>query len=274
MFRSNRRPSLVLLPTALLTAAHLMTVVALLSFGTRAGGYPLHATGLIVYVVATALTIVGLAVRACQIEAMHPTLLDLPVVSAPVLVGLLFWAGLGGSYGPYDPHDSDLVSFFSLSFAAIFSVVAVTYGSFSYLGIACIVQLALYFGTYALPDYLHYPSAGILGAWPWILGTLMGVYIAGVALLFLRTASIGRRKPGLWVAAMLTGLAGAWFLHRMLMWLPSNGAYLGYISAETFVPEQAWDWTRAAAQVMAIMAIVGAAFIGPLALLQDHIARK
>jgi len=38
--------------------------------------------------------------------------------------------------------------------------------------------------------------------------------------------------------AMLTGLAGAWFLHRMLVWLPSNGTYLGYIGADVFVPSK------------------------------------
>jgi len=70
--------------------------------------------------------------------------------------------------------------------------------------------------------------------------------------------------------AMLTGLAGAWFLHRMLVWLPSNGTYLGYIGADVFVPQQAWDWICAAAQVMAVMAIVGAALSGPLALLENR----
>lgn len=57
------------------------------------------------------------------------------------------------------------------------------------------------------------------------------------------------------------------------MWLPSNSAYLGYISADIYVPEQAWDWTHAAAQVMAIMAFVGAALSGPLALLENWIVK-
>ncbi|RLC70001.1 MAG: hypothetical protein DRI81_19700 [Chloroflexi bacterium] len=260
MLQNDTRLSrlLVLLGPGLLVTAHLVTIMALLSFGVRAGGYPLHPSGVLAYGIATTLSLFGLMIQFRQAEPAYPRSLFL--VSAPALVSLLFWIGLGGTYAPYDPHDSDLVWFYYLLFSILFSSVAVLYGSFLYWGIACITQAALYFCTYALPDYLMYPSAGLLGPQPSIFAAMIGVYIAGALLVFLRGKVAGQQKPGLWLAAVLTSVVGGWFLHRMLTWLPANGAYLGYIAANTYVPDQAWDWTRTAAEFTAAATIVAALF--------------
>lgn len=83
------------------------------------------------------------------------------------------------------------------------------------------IQSGLYFGTYALPHYVRYPSASLLGPWPQIFPLMLGVYLVGVVLLALRKIIIGRWVPGIWTA-VLTGLAGAWFLSAFLRWLPAD----------------------------------------------------
>ena len=277
---SKNNPSLTLLPPTLLMVAHLMTVIALVSFGTRTGDYPLHTTGLMIYVVATALTMVGLTVQTRRTEPVRlPTALLL--VSAPALVSLVFRAGLwmtpflgGAPYAPYDPGDSDIVMLFGLFFATLFSVASILYSSVSYLVVACTVQIALYFGTHAFPHRLLYPSADFLGVRPSTFAALMGIYGVGAILLLLRVTLFGQRKPGLWIATTLTGLAGGWILYETLTWLPGNGAYLGYIAADTYVPAQAWDWTRPVAQCMVITAIVVAGLSDLLALLQSRIVNR
>ena len=249
---------LVLLGPGLLVAAHLVTTMALLSFGVRAGGYPLHPIGVLVYGIATALSLFGLVIQFHQAGPAYPRSLFL--VSAPALVSFLFWIGLGGTYAPYDPHDPDLVWFYYLLFSILLSSVAVLYGSFLYWGTAYITQAALYLCTYALPDYLKYPAAGLLGPQPSIFAAMTGIYIAGALLVFLRGKVAGQQKPGLLLAAVLTSVVGGWFLHKMLTWLPANGAYLGYIAANTYVPDQGWDWTRTAAEFTAAVAVVAALF--------------
>ena len=263
---------LVLFGPGLLVTAHLVTIIALLSFGVRAGGYPLHPIGVLAYGIATALSLFGLMIQSRQAEPVYPQSLFL--VSMPALVSFLFWIGLGGTYAPYDPHDSDLVWFYYLLFSILFSSVAILYGSLIYWGIACITQVALYFCTYALPNYLSYPSAGLLEPQPSIFAALMGVYIAGALLLLLRSRMAGQQKPGLWLAAVLTSGIGGWFLHQMLTWLPVNGAYLGYIAANTYVPDQAWDWIRTAAEFAAAATIMVAALSGVLVLFQVLVSRR
>jgi len=272
--RSNHPfPGIMLLPSGFLTITHLMTVTAILSFRARTGGYPLHTAGLILYGVATVLAVVGLAVQMCRIKSAHPETVALLLISAPALVSLVFRAGLwmtpflgGAPYAPYDPGDSDIVLTFNLLFATLFSIVAIVYGSFVYLTAACVVQIALYFGTHALPHRMLYPYAHILGIRPSTFVLFVGVYVTGTVLLLMRIGLLEqRRKPGLWMAATLTGLVGAWVLCETLVSLPGNGAYLGYIATSAFVPEQAWDWTRPAAQGMAIMTMVAAALSSPIA---------
>jgi hypothetical protein len=64
------------------------------------------------------------------------------------------------------------------------------------------------------------------------------------------------------LAALVTNLVGALVLYHLLAWLPGNGAYLGYVSTATFVPQSAWDWSRPAAQGLAILAVLAALLLG------------
>lgn len=266
-------PSLMLLPPGLLAAAHLMTFIAIFSFETRTGGYPLHPAGLILYGVVTVLTVIGLAVQACRAKSVSPDTASLLLISAPALVSLVFRAGLwmtpflgGAPYAPYDPGDSDIVLIFNLLFATLFSIVAVVYGSFIYLAVTCAVETALYLGTHAVPHRVLYPGAHILGVRPSTFISFFGIYAVGTVLLLMRIGLSKRQgKHGLWLAATLTGLAGAWVLYGTLVWLPRNGAYLGYVDASVYVPDGAWDWTRLTAQGMAVMAMAAAVLNGPLA---------
>ncbi|TET53038.1 MAG: hypothetical protein E3J64_04210 [Anaerolineales bacterium] len=256
-----------LLPAALLLLAHLTTLFAILSFGGRAGGYPRHVAGLITYGLAAVIVagLLGLELRRILRSAdATPGMLVLtaPAIVSLVLVGGLWmtpWVG-GAAYPPYDPSDSDIILLFGLLFAAPSCAIAVIYGSYRYLIIACAIHAAVYWGTYSIPAYLRYPEAGLLAAMAGDkFAPLLAAYALGALLVLLRLALSGRRtKAPLWIGATLACLAGAWGLHWILRWLPENGDYLGYIALGHFVPEQGWDWTRTAAQGLAMTTMVAA----------------
>lgn len=246
----------VLLAPRLLAAAHAMTLIALVSFGARAGGAPLHPVRLIAYAAATAATLAatGWLVRSPRSQQPQPGATPLLALSTPALASFIFWVGLGGPYAPYDAHDGDLVRLSYLTSAILYTVIAVLYGALSYLWVTCVVQIGLYLGTYALPGYLRYPPSGLIGSDPSIFAALCGVYLTGAFLAHLRNRIVGRRAPGLWAASMLISLISALFLYAVLTWLPQNGVYVGYIRTGSYVPEDAWDWTRSAAESLVIAA--------------------
>jgi hypothetical protein len=237
----------------LLAVAHIVAVVAVLSFGRRAGAYPLHPVGVALYGAVALLAALGLFLQSRQIGASH--FQPLFWLSLPALVSFLFWIGLGGSFAPYDPHDSDLMWFSYLTFAFLFALIAVVYRSFTYLIAACVIQVVLYSCTSTLPVRVRYPAVSVLGEHPGILATFVAVYFMG-ALLLLRKRIAGGAMPGLWLAAVLSSGVGGAFLYRMLIWLPVNGAYLGWVSATTYVPDRAWNWIRTAAELAAAATVV------------------
>ncbi len=263
-------PGLALLPPWILSAAHVMAVIAILSFGARTGGYPLHTLGLIFYWVTVALSTIGLVVQAHKARFASSEIATLLLLSLPAFASLVFRAGLwmtpslGGSlYAPYKPGELDAVVLFSAFFAIFFLTLSILYNSFSYLIVAGTVQIALYFCTYALPHHLRYPDA-FLGINPFAIGVLVGIYSLGAVLLFLKSSFFGRQKTPWWVAATLSAFTGAWILYKTLAWLPGNGAHLGYVDALLYVPELAWNWTRPAAQGMSIIAMAVAVLNRPL----------
>lgn len=245
----------------LLAIAHIVAVVAVLSFGHRAGAYPLHPVGVVLYGAVALLAAIGLFLQSRQMGASH--FQPLFWLSLPALVSFLFWISLGGPFAPYDPHDSDLMWFSYLTFAFLFALIAVVYGSFPYLIATCVIQVVLYSCISTLPAYMHYyPAVGMLGEHPEILTAFVGVYFAGALLLLLRKRIAGGAVPGLWLAAVLSGGVGGAFLYKMLTWLPVNGAYLGWVSANTYVPDLAWDWIRTAAELAAAATVVVAVLSG------------
>lgn len=245
----------------LLVVAHIVTVVAVLSFGHRAGAYPLHPVGIVLCGMLALLAALGLFLQSRQIGASH--FQPLFWLSLPALVSFLFWIGLDGPFAPYDPRDSDLMWFSYLTFAFLFSLIAVIYRSFAYLIAMGAIQVVLYLCTSTLPAYVHYyPAVGVLGEHPEILTAFVVVYFVGALLLLLRKRIAGGAVPGLWLAAVLSSGVGGAFLYKMLIWLPTNGAYVGWVSANTYVPDLAWNWIRAAAELAAVVTVVVAVLSG------------
>lgn len=205
------------------------------------------------------LAALGLFLQSRQIGASH--FQPLLWLSLPALVSFLFWIGLGGPFAPYDPHDSDLMWFSYLTFAFLFALIAVAYRSFAYLIAMCMMQVVLYSGTSTLPEYVrYYPAVGVLGEHPEILTAFVAVYFVGALLLRKRIA--GGAVPGLWLAAVLSSGIGGTFLYKVLIWLPINGAYLGWVSANTYVPDLAWNWTRTLAELVAAASVIVAVLSG------------
>ncbi|MBI3242856.1 MAG: hypothetical protein HYZ49_11235 [Chloroflexi bacterium] len=243
--------------------AHVAAGLALLNFGARASGYPIHPLGLMIYFAVVALSLPVLVIQFRYTPSSQSAFVSLLLASVPALASLVLratlwmtpWLG-GAPYAPYDPGDPDIVMFYSLFFALAFSAIAIVYGSVGYLLVAWAAQTALYFGTHAFPQWAGYSDANILGVRPSIFIGIVGIYAFSAALLFLRNWLFRQGKPNLWIASATVNLAGAWVFHDTLKWLPNNGAHLGYISNTTFVPEYAWDWSRPIAQSLALIAII------------------
>jgi hypothetical protein len=270
----------VLLPAALLLLAHVSALVALLSFGRRTGGYPLDAAGLVAYglAAAAAAALLGLGVlRIVRSGGATPGMLPVaaPAIAVFVLLGGLWLPELlgGGTYPPYDPRDPDIRIMFGLLFAVPACLIAITYGSYRYLAAGCAIHAAVYWSAYSIPAYLHYPDVGLLAALlDERLTVLLGVYAMGGLLVLARLTRFGRDAKGpIWVGAALAGLAGGWGLHWILTWLPENGDNLGYVAFGHFVPENGWDWSRAAATALAVAAMVAAALVGPALVVIDRL---
>lgn len=267
-FSKNHPLSLAFLPSGVLALAHAITGLALLTFGMRAGGYPLHPIGLMIYLVTVALSFVILGFQFFYPQPTWSVFTRLFAVSWPALVSLvlaaMFWLTpwLGGApYAPYDPADSDGIAFLSLLFALAFATTALLYGSFKYGLFVCAAQVVVYFGAYTLPHWFRYP-ANFWGVRPSILGEMLGIYALAFGLMFVRAKLKWVVPQNLSIAALATNLVGALALYHLLAWLPDNGAYLGYVSGTTFVPQSAWDWSRPAAQTLAILVVLVALLLG------------
>lgn len=259
-----------LLAPGLLAIAHGMTLIAFVSFDVRVGNAPLHPVGLIAYATATVETLAATGWLAHSYSSLRaaPGVFPLLALSPSAWASFIFWVGLGGPYAPYDAHDSDLVRLWHLSLAILFTLVAVVYGSLSYLAVTGTAQFAVYFVTYALPNYIHYPASGLLGPQPSIFMMMSGIYLTGTILIFLRARIVGRRTPRLWVASMLISFVSAFLLYAMLTWLPYNGAYVGYARTGSYVPVDGWDWTRSAAERLVIAALAAGFLTAPLVIIQ------
>jgi len=214
--------NLALLPSVLLALAHLTTSLALLTFGARVGGYPVHIVGLMIYLVTVALSLVVMGAQFSRPQPASPTFANLVWVSIPALVSLallaMFWLTpyLGGApYAPYDPADWDGVRFFTWLFAIAFATTAVLCGSFKYGLSAYTVQVLVYFGTYSLPHWFRYPEASLLGIHPAILGEVLGIYVLAFGMLFVQAKLKWPLSQDVGPAALVTNLVGALVLYHL-----------------------------------------------------------
>lgn len=245
----------ILIGPTLLTVAHLFLLIALRSFGARAGGYPLSRAGLGLYSLAVALSLIGLLVEAIQGKVAYPR--SLLTISAPAFASFLFWLGLsaGGAYPAYHPHAVDhhqafywSPEFIHVTFAILFSSAAILYGSLSYLVIAWTAQ----FIPPLAVDVLAAPINRSIGTLPRppLLG-LITCYLVSAFILLKRNRVLKSKMPGLGWGCGLMNASGATCLWRLLSKLPSNGVDLSEVSRGLHVPPDAWTWMRSAAEVSA-----------------------
>jgi hypothetical protein len=258
---------------ALLALAHLTAGLALLTFGVRADGYPLHPNGLFLYLATVGVAAVALFVLARRMSQPAPDALRLLLISMPALASLALIGAIwlssrrgGAAYPPYDLQDSATILFFSGLPALIFSAAAACYGSGCYLIVTGSVHLVVYFGTHALPHWWRYPMASLLGSQPHVTAGIVAVYGVGLALAVLRQRRLRSHWPGLWLASLLTTVTGAFILIQLMSALPGNGAYLGYEQTGLYVPANAWDASRPAAEFLATLAMLAAVVTDPLPL--------
>lgn len=262
-----------LISPSILLLAHVMTGVALLRFGLRAGGYPVHSVGLTVYLAIVLLMVVGLGFGLARALASLNLTTVLILFSLPAFASLVFRAALwvtpilgGAPYAPWDPGDVDLVIFYSLFFTLLWSVVGLLYGSYAYLFAGGAGQIVVYFVGHALPHWFRFPEANPLGVRPGILLVLFVFFGMAAAAISLRNQLFGQKRPSLWPAVLLLTIAGGWVLYQTIGWLPHNGMELGWTATIANAPRQvsaqAWDWTRPAAQTLVLVAIAAVPVAG------------
>ena len=255
----------LLLP-ALLLAAHAIILLAILSFGTRANGYPMHPVALGIYAAfLTLMVIFWLLVAFWPQKVRWPQQSAdklLLVIMTPAFASLMLLASvwmLDGRFAPYDPGDSDLVWFFMLLMLGLICLTGVIYGSRSLVLIGLIFQLCIYILTHSLLNWIRYPSgdflSGILGVrestFFWIVGGYTGAFVA----LHWRQQRIA--LPPHWqFAVIVTNLVAGWMMTITLRQWPQNGDVLGWRSANTVVPIDGWNWLLPLAQGVIISAMI------------------
>lgn len=220
----------------------------------------MSSAGIGLYGLAVALSLIGILAEAISPKVAYPR--SLLVVSLPVFASFLFWLGLGsgGTYPAYHPYAVDYQQsfywnpqFVAILFAILFSSVAVLYGSLSTLVVAATVQLIPHFGAKAFTA-LADRSVGSL-ARPPLLG-LSSCYLVAALILLRRKRMFGSHKPGLgWGSGLMNGLGTA-CLWSLPSELPRDGCNLNEFSRGLRVPQDAWTWTRSAAEISSYATVV------------------
>lgn len=257
-------PWLFLAP-AILLVAHVMAGLALLVFRWRVGDYPLNSAGLGIYLVTIIMSIIIFSVGLRYTKSYTSLTRVLMLLSLPAFTSLIFNAALwltqwlgNAPYAPWKPGDDDFVIFFSLFFAALWILIAVLYGSYGYLLTGATIQLLIYFAAHALPHWMRFPEASPMGIQRGFPILLAGLFVLGGLLVASRNRLAGNRQLSLWLAVLLLTAAGSWTLFLVLSSFPVNGMVLGWTSSFNTpalrVPLYAWNWTRSAAQTLALLA--------------------
>lgn len=281
--------ALPIAPAFLLTLAHTAAVLALLSFVGRVQDYPMHPVGIAFYTATCALTVTGVLIGTFCIQRGKTGMTEWMLFSLPAWASLVLCAGMwstpllgGATYAPYDPGDLDLVWLFNLVFATLFSLVALFYSSWRYLGAFFALHIALYLAMDLVPTLIRYPPDRF-GSWiqqasisPASISPALGlsaIYGLGALLIALRRSVKPHwPTPGLWASTTLTGFISAAMLHWLIRWFPRNGDQLGYIGLNTIVPDNAWNWLRPAAEALALVAASTAILSGVLHLIGCAVA--
>ncbi len=261
--------------SALLLAAHGVILLAIVSFNSRADGFPAHPTALGVYGLTLLTTIIyWLSTAVFPEKVKWPRSVDdkyLLAVVIPVFVSLMLvaamwmtpWLG-GARFAPYDPGDADVVSFFNLVVLCVVCVLGINYRSRLLLIVGWAFQVSVYVVTHSILHWIRYPDAGfltgILGIRPSTFLFILGGYFLAITILHKQKRRM--RMPLDWqFATIVTNLFAGWMAFTILLQWPQNGTLLGWHSEVTKVPVYAWNWLYPFAQTLIIMAMLLPIFV-------------
>ncbi len=271
-------------PALLLTLAHTVAVLALLSFVGRVQDYPIHPVGIAFYTATCALTITGILIGTFRIQRGKTGVTEWVLFSLPAWASLTLYAGMwstpwfgGAKYAAYDLGELDLIWFFNLIFAIFFAIPAILYSSQLVLGIFSVLHIGLYLATHLVPMLIYYPLHLL---WDLLMEIARSPAIGLIVIYGVSALLIALRqrfkpqwpRPGVWAVTTLTGFMGAWRLYRLMRWFPRNGDQLAYVTWDTFVPGNAWNWLRPAAETLALVAAGIALLVGLVYLIRNALS--
>lgn len=255
-----------------LTIAHALALLAVVSFHWRVGGSPAGIAGLSRYGLATALAVASMLYASRRREGRPVTAATLVALSVPALASLMLWFSLTGNYAPYDPFDRDVWGVFIPAYGTTVAAVAAVYGSYRYLIVSSVALLGLN-SLVGLGTVLPHVQPSVLV--DRLVGTsfVAGASVAAMAIISFRLPSGLQSVRHIAPAdAIMSGL-GAWMLAWQLLALPANGDYVGYVRMGLYVPSDAWGPARALATYTAIAA-GGVALASALAWISLHLPNR
>lgn len=267
--------------SALLWVAHVMTDIALLFFGWRVGDLPLNPVGLAVYLTTTVTLGIIFLVGAKRAKPEWPLTSLLLLLSIPTFISLALSAALwltgwlgNAPYVSWKQGDTDTVIFLSLLFLFSWIAISILYGSYGYLLVGGMMQIAVYFAAHALPHWSRFPQVSLLGVQPGFSIQLIGWLVLGGFFVALRKRVAPDFESTLWVAVVVLTAVGSFTLFIALSQFPESGMVLGWTGTPTTPPRQipshAWNWTRPVAQSLTLLAV----FAVPAAYMMHSLTRK
>lgn len=243
------------LPAIILTVAHVLACVALLRFRQNVGQFPLASTGFSIYLLATASSV--FAIFLLFVRSMRQyTAVVLQAVFMPALTSMMLALALyltsswgGATYIQYDPMDDAMAPLFVLFSVAVLSI-AIWYKSRRFLLCGFAIQIV---------------SAVLVlsSSRPAIFGFVV-VYVIGLLTFTPATKQLAiydNKAFGIWSASMLSALLGTFTFLMTFGQFPDNGTRLGWVSANTIVPLNAWNFLRPLALSVASLS-VGVIIVG------------
>ena len=263
-------PHYFLLFPALLLVAHGVILLAIISFNSRADGFPVHPTALGVYGL-TLITIFIYWLLTAVLPEKSPCprficdkyllAVVVPIFASLMLVAAMWmtpWLG-GARFAPYNPGDADMVYFFNLLVLCLVCVLGIHYQSRFLLIIGWAFQVSVYVVTHSILHWVRYPDAGIvtgiLGIRPSTFLVILGGYFLAFSILCKQKRRM--QMPRNWqFAAIITNLVAGWMAFIVMLQWPQNGSLLGWYAETARVPTHAWNWLYPCAQTLIITAML------------------
>lgn len=258
----------------LLSLAHLLVAIALVRFGYKVGSSAINPLALTGYATVVVASLVALCVQSWwgRKERRTPNngllWLSLPLVVIGVFCAALWstaWLG-DAPYAPWEVGDDDTVHFISVVLSLSWIVVAISYGSYSFLFVGACSQIGLYFVGHALPHGSRFPGASMMGVDPTFPEWLVLLFLLGALVIAIRRQLLPDSYLPLWVGALFITAVSGWLLVELFNQFPPNGMTLGWTRDVLQVPADAWNWVRPAVPIVVLAAVIA----GPITVLISH----